>query len=62
MSRGVSISLEPRSQSPGVQTLRYHFLTLFLGDQFLLLVSIPRVLCLQAASLPLSRALCNARG
>lgn len=43
---------ESRSQGLGVPTLHYHFLTLFLGDHSLFHMSIPRILCVQAASLP----------
>lgn len=53
---------ESRSQGLGVPTLHYHFLTLFLGDHSSFHILIPRILCLQAACLPLSRALSDASG
>lgn len=52
---------ESRSQGLGIPPLHYHLLSLFLGDH-LLRMSIPRVLRLQTACVPCSRALSSASG
>lgn len=52
---------ESRSQGLGIPAFHYHLLSLFLGEH-LLHMSIPRVLSLQTASFPLSRALSSVNG